>query len=192
MSTSGGSDASIGCRRRELELIDESAIREFLHGDYPRLVAGVALVAGSRPAAEDAVQEALARAWERSERGEEIESLTAWVTVVSLNLARSRLRRMVAERRARERMGSRVGTAARGPSDAGERIDVLRALASLPRRQREATVLRYYLGMNVAEVASALGIHEGTAKTTLFRARRALAAALGERDMEEAEDRAGN
>jgi len=189
MSTSEGSDASIGCGRRELELIEEIAIREFLHGDYPRLVAGVALVTGSRPAAEDAVQEALARAWERSERGEEIESLTAWVTAVSLNLARSRLRRVVAERRARERMGSRVGKTVTSPSDAGERVDVLRALASLPRRQREATVLRYYLGMNVAEVASALGVHEGTAKTTLFRARQALAAALGERDMEEATER---
>ncbi|MGH2529154.1 MAG: RNA polymerase sigma factor [Actinomycetota bacterium] len=189
MSTSEGSDASIGCGRRELELIEEIAIREFLHGDYPRLVAGVALVAGSRPAAEDAVQEALARAWERAERGEEIESLTAWVTAVSLNLARSRLRRVVAERRARERMGSRVGKTVTSPSDAGERVDVLRALASLPRRQREATVLRYYLGMKVAEVASALGIHEGTAKTTLFRARQALAAALGESDMEEASER---
>lgn len=189
MSTSEGPDASIGCGRRELELIDEIAIREFLYVDYPRLVAGVALVAGSRPAAEDAVQEALVRAWERSERGEEIESLTAWVTVVSLNLARSRLRRVVAERRAKERMGSRAGTAVMGPLEAGERIDVLRALASLPRRQREATVLRYYLGLNVAEIASALGIHEGTAKTTLLRARQALAAALGERDMEEATER---
>ena len=103
VSTSGRPGASFGCVERELELIDEIAIREFLHGDYPRLVAGVAMVAGSRPAAEDAVQEALARAWERSERGEEIESLTAWVTAVSLNLARSRLRRVVAERRARER-----------------------------------------------------------------------------------------
>ena len=189
VSTSGRPGASIGCVERELELIDEIAIREFLHGDYPRLVAGVAMVAGSRPAAEDAVQEALARAWERSERGEEIESLTAWVTAVSLNLARSRLRRVVAERRAREHLASGAGTAALGPSDAGERIDVLRALAALPRRQREATVLRYYLGLNVAEVATALGIHEGTAKTTLFRARQALAAALGERDMEEATER---
>ena len=189
VSTSGRPGASIGCVERDLELIDEIAIREFLHGDYPRLVAGVAMVAGSRPAAEDAVQEALARAWERSERGEEIESLTAWVTAVSLNLARSRLRRVVAERRAREHLASGAGTAALGPSDAGERIDVLRALAALPRRQREATVLRYYLGLNVAEVATALGIYEGTAKTTLFRARQALAAALGERDMEEATER---
>ena len=45
--------------------VDEVAIREFLHTDYPRLVAAVALACGSRPAAEDAVQEALLRAWER-------------------------------------------------------------------------------------------------------------------------------
>lgn len=37
----------------------------------------------------------------------------------------------------------------------------------LPRRQREATVLRYFRGLDVAEIASALGMKEGTAKTTL-------------------------
>ena len=71
-------------------------------------------------------------------------------------------------------------------------MDITRAMAALPRRQREATVLRYYLGMDVKEVADVLGMSEGTAKTTLFRARQALAAALGERDIEEAQDRAGN
>jgi DNA-directed RNA polymerase specialized sigma24 family protein len=49
--------------------VDEVAIREFLHTAYPRLVAAVALACQSRPAAEDAVQEALLRAWERSEKG---------------------------------------------------------------------------------------------------------------------------
>jgi DNA-directed RNA polymerase specialized sigma24 family protein len=39
--------------------VDEVVIREFLHTSYPRLVAAVALTSGSRPAAEDAVQEAL-------------------------------------------------------------------------------------------------------------------------------------
>lgn len=48
---------------------DEIAIREFLYTGYPRLVAAAALASGSRPAAEDAVQEALLRAWERSEKG---------------------------------------------------------------------------------------------------------------------------
>jgi RNA polymerase sigma factor (sigma-70 family) len=70
-------------------------------------------------------------------------------------------------------------------------LDVRRALQSLPRRQREATVLRYYLDMDVAEIAQVLRINEGTAKTTLHRARRALAEALGDEDLEEANDVAG-
>jgi len=144
-------------------------------------VAGVALVCGSRVAAEDAVQEALARAWERSERGETISSLAAWVTTVALNNTRSGFRRARAERRARDRL--RTDTRAPVPEDL---VDLSRALASLPRRQREATVLRYYLDMDVSEVASALGMAEGTAKTTLFRARRALARALRVPDEEEA------
>jgi RNA polymerase sigma-70 factor, ECF subfamily len=165
--------------------VDEIAIREFLHTRYPRLVAAVALVCESRPAAEDAVQEALLRAWERSEKGEEIESLNAWVTTVSLNFAKSGLRRVMAERRARSRLG-RDGP----PADSsGDRVDVERALAALPRRQREVVVLRYYLQMDTREVSEALGIHEGTVKSTLSRARSALAGALDETDTEEANDR---
>lgn len=141
-------------------------------------------MSGSRPAAEDAVQEALLRAWERSERGERIDSLPAWVTTVSLNLARSGLRRVLAERRARARLS---GADRAEPEDA-DRIDLERALAALPRRQREAVVLRYYLGMDTREVAQLLHVNEGTVKSTLFRARAALARALGVPETEEAND----
>jgi RNA polymerase sigma-70 factor (ECF subfamily) len=164
--------------------VDEVAIREFLHTAYPRLVGAVALACGSRPAAEDAVQEALLRAWERSEKGEEIDSLEAWVTTVALNLSRSGLRRLRSERRARSRLA-----APRGIEPDVERLDVERALSTLPRRQREATVLRYYLQLDTREVASILGIGEGTVKSTLFRARAALATALGITEDEEANDR---
>ncbi len=166
--------------------VDEIAIREFLHTSYLRLVAAVALVSGSRPAAEDAVQEALLRAWERSERGASVESLDAWVMTVALNLARSGVRRLIAERRARSRMRATERT--RDVLDA-ERVDVERALAGLPRRQREAVVCRYYLGMDTREAATVLKVSEGTVKSTLFRARAALAAALGETEDEEANDR---
>jgi RNA polymerase sigma-70 factor (ECF subfamily) len=163
--------------RRGGTALDDSTIREFLVTTYPRLVAGVALITGSRATAEDAVQEALARAWERSERGERIESLPAWVTRVAVNLSKSRLRRMRVEAKHRENSHELADETA-SASDA--RIDVSRALADLPQRQREVTVLRYYLGLNVAEIAEALELHEGTVKTSLFRARAALAAALGE------------
>jgi RNA polymerase sigma-70 factor, ECF subfamily len=165
--------------------LDEETIRDFLETSYPRLVAAVALVAGSRDAAEDAVQEALARAWERAGT-EQIHSLPAWVTRVSLNLSRSRWRRLRAEARAAERLGSVTGHA---PSD--PRPDVQQALASLSRRQREVTVLRYYLGLDVNEIAVVLRVSDGTVKTQLFRARRALAELLGNGEQEEVDDPAG-
>jgi RNA polymerase sigma-70 factor, ECF subfamily len=165
--------------------LDDETIREFLETSYPRLVAAVALVAGSRDAAEDAVQEALARAWERAGT-EQIRSLPAWVTKVSLNLSRSRWRRLRADAAAADRLASTSEH-----THADPRPDVQQALARLSRRQREVTVLRYYLGMDVGEIAGVLGIGEGTVKTQLFRARRALAELLGDGEQEEVDDPAG-
>jgi RNA polymerase sigma-70 factor, ECF subfamily len=167
--------------------VDEVSIRGFLHTEYPRLVAAVALACGSRPAAEDAVQEALVRAWERSERGQEVDSLPRWVAAVALNLARSGLRRRIAERRARSRMTIDERTDPFGDRD--DRLDVARALEHLPRREREAVILRYYLRFDTKETAETLGVHEGTVKTSLSRARARLAEALGVDNDEEANDR---
>lgn len=166
--------------------MNDSDLREFVHTHYPRLVGAVALVCGSRATAEDAVQEALARAWERSLRDERIESLPAWVTTVSMNLARSGLRRLRTERRARRALGSQSAEFA-GRSEA--RIDLRRALEQLPRRQREATVLRYYLEFDVHEIAKVMGTPEGTTKSLLSRARKALAAELGVAEQEEVSER---
>jgi DNA-directed RNA polymerase specialized sigma24 family protein len=107
------------------------------------------------------------------------------VTTVALNLARSGLRRVIAERKARSRLQGIAGTDLIGP----ERVDVERALAKLPRRQREAVVCRYYLGMDTREIAKVLNVSEGTVKSTLFRARAALAVSLGVDEDEEANDR---
>lgn len=133
------------------------------------------MVCGSFPAAEDAVQEALLRAWTRSSRGEHIERLGAWVVTVALNLSRSGLRRRIAERRARERLGSAPSTR---PGPSGDAVDVDRALASLPRRQREVAVLRYLLDMDTKEVAAVLKVSDGTVKNSLSKARAGLAASL--------------
>ena len=154
----------------------EPEIRAFIEDDYRRVVAAVALVCGSKAGAEDAVQEALARGWERMSRGERLDSVTAWVTVVATNLARSAVRRRLAERRAAAR--SRSGGGA--PQMPEEALDVVRALGLLPRRQREAVVMHYWLTMSVAEIASALGVSEGTVKSALHRARRRLDAELRE------------
>src|SRR2546422_6623339 len=78
--------------------VDEVELREFLRERYPRLVGAVALVTGDAASAEDAVQEAIVRAWERTERGEQIVALDRWVAAVAMNISRSRLRRLRVER----------------------------------------------------------------------------------------------
>jgi RNA polymerase sigma-70 factor (ECF subfamily) len=121
----------------------------------------------------------------RSERGERVESLPAWVAAVALNLTRSGWRRAMAERRARSRL---PGRSAKAPAPTEEHIEVARALAALPRRQREVAVLRYLLEMSTAEVAAALGIGEGTVKSSLARARTHLMDALAVHDDEVTND----
>lgn len=174
-----GVEAGVGSRAG----FDEDTIRAFVLEDYPRIVTGLSVMCGSRSAAEDAVQDALAKAWERSERGEHIEQLAAWVTVVARNNLRSWFRRVRAERRARDALEAREtlerATGARTGGGAEDRLDVARALALLTETQREITVLHYYLGMTVADVGRALGISDGTVKSTLHRARQILAPALG-------------
>lgn len=164
--------------------MDEAAIRLFLETDYHRLVAGFWLLADGEAVAEEAVQEALARAWERGERGERIESLPAWVATAAANILRSRIRRRIVERRVRKRLGP-VAIEPEPPSTTELRVDVGRAIRALPRRQREAIVLRYLADLDIAEVARALGRTEGAVRTMLHRARATLALALGESDREE-------
>jgi RNA polymerase sigma-70 factor (ECF subfamily) len=163
-------------------VIDDLEIRGFLDEGYARLVGAVALVTGSVAMAEDAVQEAVIAAWERSERGDRIENLPAWIATVALNRSRSGVRRVFAERRARGRL-----TAAPSTGEPTDRVDVRRALAALPRRQREAAVLRYLLDLSTEETADAMGTSVGTVKSQLARARASLAEALAVHDEEPTE-----
>lgn len=166
--------------------VGDERLREFVDGEYQQVVATVALVCGSAAAAEDAVQEAMARAWEKSEAGADIRNLAAWITTVALNLVRSQMRRWLCERRARERLAPLQRSVPDAPSASGDAYAVRQALRALPRRQREVTALRYYLGLDVVEIAEWLGISDGTVKAMLFRARQTLAVALS--DDEEHDD----
>jgi RNA polymerase sigma-70 factor (ECF subfamily) len=157
--------------------MDEAAIRGFVRTDYPKVVAAVAAVCGDRGQAEDAVQEALARAWDRGRRGLMVDSLPAWITTVAINVTRSAARSAARRRRTEER-----AVPVSEPASPAEDIDVLRAVGTLPRRQREAVVVRYFLGYDVPGTAAVLGVSEGTVKTLMFRARSTLAARLSDVD----------
>jgi RNA polymerase sigma-70 factor (ECF subfamily) len=166
--------------------MDAEAFAAEVAGDYPRLVRSVALFCGDVEEAEDAVQEALARLWERQERGEQISSPVGWVAVVATNQTRS-----VARRESRRKRHLAV-VQSEPHADHGARLaDVLAVRAAvlrLPRRQREVVVLYYFLDHPVREVADLLGLSEGATKNALHNARQNLARELRLTDVGEAID----
>jgi RNA polymerase sigma-70 factor, ECF subfamily len=151
----------------------EACVRE----EYSRLVQVLAVATGSRAVAEDSVQEAFARAWERSVRGYEFSSLAGWVATVALNHARSGWRRRASEREIARRLTVEVEIRRSEPDRT--LVTVLRdAVAGLPGRQRDAVVLYYLLDLDVATVAAVLGVSIGTVKSALARAREKLVVLL--------------
>lgn len=166
--------------------LTEIEIRLFLANDYARVVNAMTIMCGSFFAAEDAVQEALARAWEAGARGVRIESPMGWISAVAANLLRDRFRRFLRERRARASLGgSHTRSAAPELVRVEEHADIRLALGRLPRRQREVAILYYYLDLDVEQIAAQLAVPKGTVKSALHRARASLAASLGGRDEDE-------
>jgi RNA polymerase sigma-70 factor (ECF subfamily) len=86
--------------------VTDDRFADFYAFDYQRLVAALRFVTGDQDLAQDAVDEACARAVERLGRGHEIEVLGAWIRVVARNVARGRLRRLKVELRARPRLAA--------------------------------------------------------------------------------------
>jgi RNA polymerase sigma-70 factor (ECF subfamily) len=158
----------------------DEEIAACVRAQYTRLVGVVSMVTGSSHLAEESVQEAFARAWERARKGYEFEHLAGWVATVALNQARSGRRRAAAEKAARARL-TPVGVSAADPEVA---LVVRDALAGLPGRQRDAVVLYYLVDLDVATTAQLLKVSEGTVKSALSRAREKLAPLLRAAELE--------
>jgi RNA polymerase sigma-70 factor (sigma-E family) len=128
--------------------------------------------------AEEVVQDAFVQTQLAWDRLRDPSKAVAYLRRAVVNGARSRLR----HRRVVERFTP--GLLSPGPSPeaaavAGDdRRRVIGALRSLPDRQRECLVLRYYLDLTEAEIAATLGISAGSVKTHAHRGLAALAARL--------------
>lgn len=119
----------------------------------------------AREGAEDLVQEALEQAWQRREtfdpsRG----SLRTWLLVLVADRCRK------SKRSARPTFELR-DTAAPHGRDADLAVDLDRAVATLPPRQRLAVELFYVTGLSVAECGAVMDCATGTVKSTLSDAR---------------------
>ncbi len=148
--------------------LGEAAFSAWYRGHY-RSVFAVALAAcRSRAIAQDATDEAFARAAERWGRVQGMASPTGWACRVAANEATRLMRK------AKRQVATREPTTV----DLGPDVDLWSAVARLPRRQREAIALRYIADLTESEVARTMGISTGAASATLSSARARLAALL--------------
>jgi len=124
------------------------------------------MVFGDRNVAQDAADEAVARAFEKWASVSVMESPTGWLFRVGFNVARRHLRRRAFEERLLRK--TRVD---HSPPPAGE---VWAVVAELPGRQRQAVVLRHVGHLRETEIAAVMGITRGTVSSTLRAAYRSL------------------
>ncbi|WP_460630267.1 RNA polymerase sigma factor [Intrasporangium mesophilum] len=137
-----------------------------------RAVRFAALLGAEDP--EDVVQDAFCRLYERYQGGTgDLADASAYLNRVIVNLVRDRHRRRVVrwrrtrlERRDAERHAESAEEASLRTSEASQ---VLAALDRLPERRREAVVLRYWLDLPYAEIATLMGTTVGAAKSAVSR-----------------------
>lgn len=147
---------------------------------WPRVVRAVAVFLGSTHDAPDIAADACARALARWDGDDRPADPTTWTIIVAINLAK---RRGAREQRGRElvQVAAAGADAVAGSTDLGAAdVDVWRAVAQLPPREREAVALRYGSDLTEPAVADAMGITPGAVAATLNRARTKLRTLLGE------------
>lgn len=151
---------------------DDRALEEWEHRLRGRMISHARRFAGAHDA-EDVVQSALIEAWRRRERYDPDRPIEPWLLTI-------------VRRRAIDHLRRHTRTSATPPSvepidvadRVADRIDVRRALADLPSREREAVAMAYYGGLSQSEVADALDAPLGTVKTRTARGLRRLADSL--------------
>src|SRR4029450_1568433 len=124
-----------------------SVFEEFFLDQHERLFQALYLLTGDRSEADDLAQEALLRAYERWDRVGAMESPAGYVYRTALNLHRSQLRALMV--RGRRVFASVPAEDLSGPG--ASRQGGRRALAQLPRGQRDAMILVEWLGLGSEE-----------------------------------------
>ena len=149
------------------------------------------MVRGNEEEAKEILQVTWIRAAENLHRFRWESSLKSWLTGIAINCHRDELRR--SRRRPTEPIDS-VAIAAlpkvpRPHRDIG-RVDLERAIAQLPDGYREVLILHDIEGYTHDEIGALMGIRNGTSKSQLSRARRAVRTWLGEGEEKSDERRA--
>lgn len=149
----------------------------FFDAHYRDLARLAYLLSGDPDVADDLTAEAFTQAWKRWDRVCRSDSPLAYVRRIVVNLAASRIRGLVRERRGWRLLSATWSERADG-LDLEAGADVRAALRQLPTRKRACVILRHYYGLSEQETAATLGISVGTVKSQTSRGVAELAARL--------------
>ncbi len=162
---------------------DRNAFGALARRYAPRLQRTIFRITQDRDAAEDAVQEALTRAWVNIGRFEGRARFYTWLTRIGINEAYDSVRRAGSETlELDDQVGQRIPNWGNQPDavfESREFLDAVeQALSRLPLAHRTAVILRDVEGLSTRETAEILGIGERALKSRLHRGRMALRAEL--------------
>jgi RNA polymerase sigma-70 factor (ECF subfamily) len=148
---------------------DHEAFAEIVRDVLPRLYVTARLILRDSEMAEDAVQETLVAAWRDLSGLRDPDRIEAWLRSL---LVRACYREAGKARR-RRRLTTLIRPTEERHPDPGvglaDRDEVERAFRTLSPEQRALLVLHFHFGLTLSEVAAALGLPVGTAKTRLYR-----------------------
>jgi RNA polymerase sigma-70 factor (ECF subfamily) len=143
------------------ELEASRTFEAFYQAEARTLFRRLWLVTANRAEAEELMQDAFLKVWERWDRVGGMDDPVAYLYRTAMNLFRKRYRRtMLAVRRT-----VRVAPSNDDFSDAEDRQVVRHVLATLPPRQRAALVLTELLGFTTKEAGDALGVTDATIRS---------------------------
>jgi RNA polymerase sigma-70 factor (ECF subfamily) len=156
---------------------DRDAFGQLAAGEVDRMHAIARLVLRDSDLAKDAVQEALVRCWRQLPKLRDVERFDGWLYRILIRSAADEFGR----RRRYEGAVRAIRVEPAIPDSAGDladRDELEGAFRHLSIEHRSVVVLHHYVGLPLPEVAAALGIPPGTAKSRYHYAMSALRAAL--------------
>lgn len=183
-------------RAKELEAVvrlrrgDIDGLEPLVRSHQVRALRTAHLIVGDPTLAQDVVQDAFLRAFDRISTFDTERRFAPWFMRIVVNGAVDAASRRNSRAGKETSLPAGSGRGALEPADlqpdplraaeeADRRRGILEALEQLPPRLRAAIVQRYYLGMSTAEMAAEDGTAAGTVKWRLYTARKRLSKILG-------------
>jgi len=156
---------------------DEAALAALIDRYAARVHAYLLRHSGNREDADDLLQETWVRIARSAKSFDSARRFRSWIFGIATNLARDLFRRRTTKERALRTLAMSPPVAP--ATDSADRGELLARIAKLPQNLRAVLLLRYFEGMNEAEMADVLEIPRGTVKSRLNAALRELRGEYG-------------